>query len=396
MSAKISKRERLMNLLSALLAAREPLAFREIIGRVIGYDDPGAEEALEKRFDRDKTDLRRLGIPIDYIASDDPEMKSGYVIRPEKVFQQKLTFTPQETVLLAIAGRVGAAATGGGALEDALKSALRKIAVDLPGPDPLEESAEVSVLRSRCGDPRTLANVSVLAHAVSAGRGVRFDYAGLDPDPSEGAGPATRMVDPWGLGLVRGEWFVVGHCHLRGAIRVFKASRIAGTVALTSGPREAPPPDFRIEDHLGREVWNFGDGPPAPVRLRVAHSAGGAGADDFAGTAGLPGARVLMSGAGFSVIEADVRSPKSLVPWILSHAGRVTVLDPPSLRQEVAAAARRMLQGGARTVPAAPARTVPAPPRSRFDPLPAPDPAPGPGPESNLEPQLLDVEGEAS
>ena len=127
---RVQKRERLMNLVAALLASRKPLPFKEIAGRVVGYDDSAADEALEKRFDRDKAELRRLGVPVEYQAGDGVT-DSGYVIPRDRVFQQKVSFTPQEAMLLSIAGRVGAAATGGGTLEEALKSALRKLSVDI-------------------------------------------------------------------------------------------------------------------------------------------------------------------------------------------------------------------------------------------------------------------------
>jgi proteasome accessory factor B len=334
MDSRIPKRERLMNLVSALLAAEEPVSFREIVGQVIGYDDPGGDEALEKRFDRDKADLRRLGIPIDYMAPDDGS-KVGYIVRRDQVFQQKVTFTPQESLLLAIAGRIGAAATGGGALEDALKGALRKLAVDLEDADPNPEMAEIAVLRCRSGDPAALQNVVILARAVTQNRRVRFSY---DGPRSERSGP--REVDPYGLGLLRGVWYLAGWCHGRSAIRIFKVSRIAGKVFLC-GTDERPetftvPASFRLDDHLGREAWDFGGGAPVTVRLL---------ADPRFVTAGnLPGARSAGVRDGKLVLEIEVRLLRALVPWVLSQQGLVSVIEPVTLREEVAAAARRLLE----------------------------------------------------
>ena len=55
---RVEKTERLLNLVSCLLAARTPVPFSEIRGQVVGYDDEADAEAMEKRFDRDKAELR--------------------------------------------------------------------------------------------------------------------------------------------------------------------------------------------------------------------------------------------------------------------------------------------------------------------------------------------------
>ena len=68
---RISKPERLLNLVAFLLSSRQPVPFSRIRGRVAGYDDPASPEALEKRFDRDKAELRALGVPIVYETSDE-------------------------------------------------------------------------------------------------------------------------------------------------------------------------------------------------------------------------------------------------------------------------------------------------------------------------------------
>lgn len=331
---RIPKRERLMNLVSALLASRDPVPFREIVGQVIGYDDPAGDEALEKRFDRDKADLRRLGIPIEYMSSDDGT-RAGYVVPRDDVFQQKVTFTPQEHLLLAIAGRVGAAATGGGALEEALKSALRKLAVDLVGPDPLDDVAPITVLRARSGAPEILGNLSALSRAVSGNRRVRLRYRSVSSGEE-----LVREVDPYGLGLAYGAWYLAGFCHLRGAIRLFKVCRIVGTVEVRGGEGSSPvfrvPDDFRLEDHVGREAWDLGDGRPEIVRLSV---------DPAAVTAGvLPGARTVGAQNGRMLLEVEVRRPRALVPWVLSRGGEVEIVEPIALREAVRDEAARLLE----------------------------------------------------
>jgi len=95
-------------------ASAEQLILKDIVriarGRHYHCEDPATiPETLEKRFDRDKTDLRSLGIPVDYVAANS-ERSGGYVIDPNAAFLRRLEFTPAEALLLAIAGRVGAGA----------------------------------------------------------------------------------------------------------------------------------------------------------------------------------------------------------------------------------------------------------------------------------------------
>ena len=78
---KVLKLERQLNLVSYLLSARAPVPFADIRGRVVGYDDEATPDAVEKRFDRDKADLRAIGVNIDYVTSDSFG-RAGYVIDP--------------------------------------------------------------------------------------------------------------------------------------------------------------------------------------------------------------------------------------------------------------------------------------------------------------------------
>ena len=329
---RVPKRERLMNLVAALLAAEAPLPFRKIAGHVVGYDDPAGIEALEKRFDRDKAELRRLGIPVEYRGSEGAG-PGGYVIPQDRVFQQKVSFTPSEAVLLSIAGRVGASATGGGPLEEALKSALRKLAVDLDGFDPSADMTGVTVLRARTGDPRALENVSTLSQAVTGSRRVRFSYQSV-----RSGEVLVRTLDPYGLGLMRGAWYLAGHCHLRQAVRVFKVARIRGKVELLGdedGRRMFEvPEDFRLEDHLDPEIWRVGEGHPVKVTLH---------AEPDLPPSLLPSqARVVATGPAGTIIEVEVRRPEALVSWVLAHSGKVVVVAPDEVRNAVAEAARTL------------------------------------------------------
>ena len=330
MSQKIQKRERLMNLISVLLSSEDPTPFRDIAGKVVGYDDSAGEEALEKRFDRDKVDLRQLGIPIHYVMGEDGS-PAGYVVRREDVFQEKVTFTPQESLLLSIAGRVGSSATGGGALEDALKSALRKLAVDQVGHNDIEGLVPVTTLRTCSGAPESQENVATVTRALTEGRLVRFRYQGIQ------AGMASqRLLSPYGLGLRKGAWYLVGWCHLREQVRSFRVSRVLGKVRMEGeAGAVAVPDDFSVHEHLATDAWDFGSSEPEDVQIWVPRSQVD-GLD-------LPSPDILETRGDRVLLRVQLRRPEALVPWILSSGGSVRVEVPHRLREQVADAARRLL-----------------------------------------------------
>jgi proteasome accessory factor B len=330
---KVGKPERLMNVLALLLSARHPIPFSDIAGRVVGYDDGAAPDALEKRFDRDREDLRELGVDVEY-ARETAEMPPGYFVRKDAVFQRKVAITNEEAMLLSIAGRVGAAATGGGALFEALKSALRKLAVDTPLVEPPAGSGGVGVLRVDAGDARSRELVASLAEAIARERRLRFKYLGIRDRTAQ-----ARRVSPWGLGMFRGAWYLAGFDHERREIRVFKVARIQGKVAPDPGkpaPEDQVPAAFKMEDHLPREAFDVGSSEPETIVLRVQ------GPPDRA--AFSPGVKPkLVSEEGeTSVVSIEVKRPLGLVPWILSRGGDVEVLRPAALRAAVKQAAEAL------------------------------------------------------
>ena len=93
---KVEKPERLLNLLAVFVSSRVPVPFSAIAGKVIGYDDGAEPDALEKRFDRDRLDLRELGVNVEY-AQESAEMPAGYFVRKDAVFQRRVTITNDRT-----------------------------------------------------------------------------------------------------------------------------------------------------------------------------------------------------------------------------------------------------------------------------------------------------------
>jgi len=96
------KIERLINLTIALLATNRYLTKTEIFRTVEGYE--GNPETKERMFERDKDDLRSLGITID-VGSFDPLFadEPGYRIKAESYQLDLGEITPTEISLLSLA-----------------------------------------------------------------------------------------------------------------------------------------------------------------------------------------------------------------------------------------------------------------------------------------------------
>ena len=116
------KTERLVNLTIALLATKRYITKSEIFRTVDGYE--GTAESKERMFERDKDDLRNLGIEIE-VGSFDPlfEDEAGYRIKPDSYQFQLGEVTSQEISLLSLA----AEAWRGAALDGSALTALRKL-----------------------------------------------------------------------------------------------------------------------------------------------------------------------------------------------------------------------------------------------------------------------------
>lgn len=222
-TTKAAKAERLLNLVIALLNAPTFRTAAWIRAKVAGYGDAPTEDAFLRTFERDKKELRELGVPL----QTPPNGGDGYRIPRSEFALPPLSFTPAETAALALAGRLWQTT----ALDAAGSGALRKIR-DAETTDPggtadddggRPEDSVVTLLqpRVRTSDP---AFEPMLA-AVRSGRAVEFDYR---KDPGGPAEP--RRLQPWGLVSFRGRWYVIGHDDRRGDRRTFRLSRVAGPV----------------------------------------------------------------------------------------------------------------------------------------------------------------------
>ncbi|WP_091233151.1 YafY family protein [Microbacterium sp. 3J1] len=225
MAARIPAEERLTNLVVALMATEIGLTKQQILDNVSGYRqraDAGARsDALEKMFERDKDELRALGVPVETLGdqADPNDLREARYRIPQAEYDLPgdIEFTPAELAVLQLAGSVWSAESASG---DA-KAGVRKIrALGIDGDEPIIGFAPRITARDAAFTP--------LQDAIERSRVVTFDYL----KPGEDA-PRRRSIRPLALVDYEARWHVFGIDVDLEADRMFLLSRIVGDVKVT-------------------------------------------------------------------------------------------------------------------------------------------------------------------
>lgn len=313
--ASISKSERLLDLVIALLHSRHYRTAAWVREHVAGYDDAASEASFARMFERDKQELRDMGIPIETQPGGD-----GYRIPPGDYALPPLALTPTESVALAVAARLWDTT----ALGEVGESALRKLRDAGAEPDDIDAPAaqgEYLHARIRTAEP---AFRGVFA-ALRAGRAVRFDYRG-----AQDLVPATRSVEPWGLVNHQGAWYLVGFDRDRRAQRTFRLSRISGSaVAVGRAGAVTVPPDLELKRAVAAEVPDT-EPAEALLRIRPGRAAGLRRLGTMLGP--TPG---TSDGAGYDDVRVPMSSVGDMARRIAALGADVLVADPDELRDAV-------------------------------------------------------------
>ena len=115
----IAKAERLMNLALCLLGTRRPLSKRELRESIEAYLEAGSDDSFNRMFERDKDDLRELGLVIETVENLDGEV--GYLARRDSNRLPAITLDAEEAAALGLAAKVWQQARLAGAASGALQ-----------------------------------------------------------------------------------------------------------------------------------------------------------------------------------------------------------------------------------------------------------------------------------
>ena len=235
------KTERLINLTIALLATKRYLTKSEIFRTVEGYE--GSAETKERMFERDKDDLRTLGIVIE-VGSFDPLFgdEAGYRIKSESYQLDLGEITPTEISLLSLA----ADAWQGAAFADAAQSAILKLSsIGVPA-DPIEIPGLSPKLANSSKDLETVTS------AIADSDFLVFDYLSATLVAEE------RLVIPIALSNKNGFWYVTGVDQDLQEVRTFRMDRIQGSLEAKENKESFEyPVDFELDQPLASHAANF-------------------------------------------------------------------------------------------------------------------------------------------
>jgi proteasome accessory factor B len=303
------KTERLLSLVVCLLSTRRALTAAQIRESVPGY--PESFEAFKRMFERDKEELRELGIPLETDLASPGDEEAGYRIQREAYELPEITLEPDEAAVLGLAARVWHRAELAGAAAGAL------LKLRAAGIDP-EDTTQTGI------EPRVHTGEAAFGpfwQAVRDRRPVSFAYRAAGR-----SGPQQRRLEPWGVVNRHGRWYVAGHDIERQAVRVFRLSRIEGTVSFIGPPGSVDVPAGTDVRELVRD-WDASPPPDRPARLRVRNGAGhglrrGAAAE-------------RPDGDGWDELQVSFHDLGWYADYLASFGPDVIAVDPPDLREAV-------------------------------------------------------------
>lgn len=309
-----ARAERLVNLVLALLSTRQHLTAERIRAIVPGYASAASDEAFFRMFERDKTELRELGIPLETGRNSAFDSVEGYRIARRDYELGDIELSADEVAAVGLAVRLWDSPELTGQAQGALVK-LRAAGVDV---DPTAGSVV---------EPRVRAEPAFapLLAAVQNEQAVRFEYRRAG-SPQRRA----RVLEPWGVVSWRARWYVVGYDRDREEPRCFRLSRITGEVHVKGPAGQVRRPD---EVNLLEFVAGTGDAqPPASTPARVWIADGqGAGVRRHGTTVG----RRTVGDVEGDVVEIEVYSPEGAADWIAGYAPDVLVLEPDVLAKAV-------------------------------------------------------------
>ena len=296
--------ERLTNLLALLLETPQPLSLVEIAGELTGQY-PDGQTARRAAFERDKAALREIGVPIEQemVGGGEYAGQTRYWIDRERYELRDLDLAEDEARALQVA----MAATRPGSTSG--QEALWKL-----GAGVLDHSAPVSAVLPDAP------SLPVLRDAVAGRTSVRFRYRGHE-----------REVDPWGVLLRDGFWYLIGFDHGHREQRTYRIDRIEGSVAADPGSAFERPAGFDPRAAFPDDPKLIGATDTVPVaRVRIDAARARAAVRDLAEE------RVLWRGEDGAVeVEVPCANLPAFRSWLLGFVEYAEVIEPADVRAHV-------------------------------------------------------------
>lgn len=348
MAKDTEKLIRQLSLISYLMAERRPVTALEIRRDVEGYSGMN-EDAFARRFYADRSELESLGIqltvekPPDAVAE-----QENYSLRPEEFHLPAIAFTDAE---LAALGTALSLLDGKFAYAEPLRLALQQLSWGRPSPFTAPEQQSIALgIKAEADSHELSQRLAKVETAIFRGKTILFDYYTMERDET-----GTRKVDPYHLLFQGGQFYLLGRAHDRGALRVFRLSRMRGKVAYATKAehdfRRPTREEFDPREYASRAAWQFGES-RGVAEVRVSERIAWQVTRHF-GRFG----EIRPAEDGAVVFATPYASSRMLASWVLRLGEHARVLAPRELEEEVAErvelVAARHAEGGLELAPAA-------------------------------------------
>ncbi|MBX3473823.1 MAG: WYL domain-containing protein [Planctomycetes bacterium] len=335
MAEKLRASERQLNLLGALLKARDGLLWQNI-ANVEGYNDKLPERSRQKRFERDLHDLRAQGLVVSRDLEDGA--RARYTLDRAACLMPALNLRPEQRLLMFQVGSAYLRDGEEGPLSSLLSSALLKLQAGA-GREGLPAVVPPSLVRrSLRRRPAEAGVLQEIGAALVTRRHIKFRYEAPDGKTS------TRTVAPWGMVSRRGGWYLVARDLDRGAPRTYRLSRIRAPLALAWPDRDAPeydiPDGFDPEVVFSSEAFGAGENSFRNVQIRFDPQVAFIVRNEFEGIY-----RLDAHSDGGATLHLPQAYAGELLRYLCEFGGHWRILRPAELRQHVMAHLKGAISG---------------------------------------------------
>lgn len=305
------KTERLINLTLGLLSSKRFLTKNEIFKNIAGYS--GSPETMERMFERDKDELRSMGIEIE-VGQLDPlfEDEMGYLIKSSKIQIQPNEFTKDELLLMTMAANVWKES----AFSDISKNALMKVSsID-------SEIGFNAVALSMIDDEGLNADrFQKIIDAIQSKKYISFLYNNKN-----------RVMAPFALKSTGGFWYLIGQ-EKGESIKVFKIIRIQSEIVIDKSSSQFEiPVDFKVDEFLKNTTSDQAQTAKLLIRENRVNALRSRGS-------------VQENSNGWDTLEITFDDLEQMIKEVLWFGDDIVVLSPPKLRSEVISRLREIING---------------------------------------------------
>ena len=289
-------------------------------------------EVTTKTIQRDLDYMRyQLNLPIEFDYA-----RGGYYFSKTVTDLPLFQLTESELVSVFVAQKA-LEAYRGTPFEQPLRTAFQKLQAATTNPgvrisiswEDLGSSISFRHFGAYLPDMTIFAN---LAKTIQTEEVVEFDYKKLDANAYE-----KRIVEPWHLACVSGQWYLLGYDISREARRIFVLGRMQNVSTITRTFSHPRPGDAGIQQLFQNsfQIWQSENARLERIVLRFS----GRAAQLVRERNWHPSQRIQELADGNLELALTLNSLEEIVPWILSWGRLCEVIRPATLRKKVSSLA---------------------------------------------------------